>query len=356
MIRTQKSEPRTRITRSQHAIRRDSPMKRVSVYIFWPLFILSAPAIGAAADPVAPAATAEASVHFNRGVELYREGNLDAALAEFVRANEISPNYRLSYNMAQVQIERHDYVRAVALLESYLEQGGAEIAAARRAEVEQEAARLRERIAVLWITADVEAASVWVNDERIAGLPLQKPVMLNAGVARLRVEAEGRKPYIAELSVAGGDRPRLELSLEVLPTNAPTLTPAIAPNDAEPGAGWSPLRATGFASELLGVACLGVGVGFGVSVLNHADTANALCDGNRCTSQRGVEAAKTAATQATLATVGVASGAALIVTGAIFWFAGARDSSASGERAAPDVSVRPVASSSELALALSGRW
>jgi hypothetical protein len=107
---------------------------------------------------------------------------------------------------------------------------------------------------------------------------------------------------------------------------------------------------------LLGVACLGVGVGFGISVLKQADTANELCDQNLCTSQRGVDAAQTAATQATFATVGVAAGAALMVTGAVFWIAGARESAPSSERATVEMSVAPLASASELAMALSGRW
>ena len=39
--------------------------------------------------------------HFQRGVELYGERNYDGALAEFSRAHELSPNYRVLYNLAQ---------------------------------------------------------------------------------------------------------------------------------------------------------------------------------------------------------------------------------------------------------------
>jgi hypothetical protein len=329
------------------------------------LLTLCTPLVGAAADPAASdtpseapsaatsEATSKAKAHFDRGVELYREGNLDAALAEFERANELSPSHHLLYNLAQVQAERHDYVHAVELLDSYLERGGAAVPAARRAEVEEEAARLRQRIAALWVSADVDTATLWVNDEAVATLPLHKPVMLNAGIARLRIEAVGRKTLVRELAVAGGDRPHLTLSLEVAPSAATALSPE---RDAEPASGWSPLRSVGFFTGALGVVGIGVGSGFGISVLDQSKTARRLCDGNRCTSQRGVDAAERAATYATIATIGVAAGGGLLVTGVVLWLSGAKNASDSAEPGNADVRVAPLASSSELGMALSGKW
>lgn len=197
--------------------------------------------------------TAEASAHFNRGVELYHEGNLDAALTEFLRANELAPNYRLLYNMAQVQSERHDYVRAIELLSAYLRQGGAEISAARRKEVEQEAARLRQRVATLWVSADAENASLWINEERVASLPLPQPVLLNAGIVRVRVEADGRKPYATELNVAGGDQPRLQVALEIAQGPA-------AASQRGPQIDYTPVWVSGIATATLGVGTIVFGV------------------------------------------------------------------------------------------------
>lgn len=203
-------------------------------------------AVNAAA--AGPEAASEAATHFNRAVQLYREGNLDAALAEFTRANELAPNYRLLYNMAQVQAERHDYVRALELMQAYLQQGGAEIPAARRAEVEQEQARLRERVALLWVTADAPGAKLFINEEPVATLPLQALVPLNPGLIRVRVEADGRKPYIGDLTVAGGDRPRLEVALEVQPT--------VATAPREPEIDYTPVWISGVAAGALGIGAL----------------------------------------------------------------------------------------------------
>ena len=220
-------------------------MQRVRHRLAVQLLVACAATAAVAAEP---AAASEAATHFNRGVQLYREGNLDAALAEFGRANELAPNYRLLYNMAQVQAERHDYVRALALMQAYLEQGGAEIPAARRAEVTEEQTRLRERVALLWVSADAPGARLFVNEEPVASLPLQGLVPLNPGMIRVRVEADGRKTYVGELNVAGGDRPRLALALEVQPSAAS------APRG--PQIDYTPVWVSGIAAGALGVGAL----------------------------------------------------------------------------------------------------
>jgi tetratricopeptide (TPR) repeat protein len=129
---------------------------------------------------------------------------------------------------------------------------------------------------------------------------------------------------------------------------------APVPSDAsEPANGWSTARVLAVVAGAAGVVSLGVGMGFGALVLADADTANASCVENRCTSQRAVNAAKAAAKEATVATVGIATGAALIAAGTALWLG----SASSVEPAEPaGVNVAPLASASELGLTLSGGW
>ena len=47
----------------------------------------------AAAEEVSQEALAEAGARFDRGVQLYRERSFEAALAEFLRAYEVAPNF-----------------------------------------------------------------------------------------------------------------------------------------------------------------------------------------------------------------------------------------------------------------------
>src|SRR4051812_4490754 len=72
-----------------------------------------------------------ARTHFQRGVALYRATAYDAALAEFTRAYDSAPNYRILYNLAQIQAQRHDYVASLRLFRRYLDDGAAHVPEAR---------------------------------------------------------------------------------------------------------------------------------------------------------------------------------------------------------------------------------
>jgi Tfp pilus assembly protein PilF len=72
----------------------------------WPVIsfaaalVVSATPSGAVAAP--DDAAEAAKQHFNRGVASYRDGDFDAALAEFEKAYETRPDYRVLYNLGQV--------------------------------------------------------------------------------------------------------------------------------------------------------------------------------------------------------------------------------------------------------------
>jgi tetratricopeptide (TPR) repeat protein len=173
------------------------------------VLVTSVPALGAGPDH----SVAEARLHFDRGVALYGQGSLDAALAEFTRAHDLTRDYRLLYNIAQVQAERHDYARAIGLLTEYLQRGSSGLSRERRAEVEAELSQMGQRVAELWVTADVAGAEVWVGQHLIGQLPLTSPIRMNAGPSTIRVVKPGYEVIVHELVLAGGDRPRLELRL-----------------------------------------------------------------------------------------------------------------------------------------------
>jgi hypothetical protein len=156
----------------------------------------------------------------------------------------------------------------------------------------------------------------------------------------------------AELAVLELDpAPAGELALRPAPTGS-----VPAPKDAsepEHGSDGSTSRVAALVSGAAGLVSLGLGIGFGIRVLADADTANASCVENRCTSQRAVNAAKAASTNATVATVGVSVGVGLIATSAVLWLASRSDPEAD---APAGVNVTPLASASELGLTLSGGW
>lgn len=164
--------------------------------------------------------TAAAAEHFEKGVALYRDGSLDAALVHFERAYELVPNYLLLYNIGQVNAERGEFVSAMQSFEQYLAEGSGQIEPERRSKVEAELRKLRTRVAQLMITTNVGGAELFV-DGRLAGKsPLQEPILVNAGQRIVRVEKPGYVTVTQTLKIVGEEQPRLLVNLEpVEPVN-----------------------------------------------------------------------------------------------------------------------------------------
>jgi hypothetical protein len=174
------------------------------------------------------AAQASAADHFERGIELYQEGSLDAALVEFERAYESVPDYRVLYNLAQVQTQRGEYVEAIALFEKYLAEGGESITPERKTEVEQDLVKLNGRVARLWVESNADGAELFINGKQVGVLPLTQPVLINSGVCDIRVTRAGYEPRLHQVKVAGGEKPRVSLPLTAI---APT---PVAPAQRSP--------------------------------------------------------------------------------------------------------------------------
>jgi tetratricopeptide (TPR) repeat protein len=180
-------------------------------------------------------ATEKARASFYEGVELFKEGSFEAALAEFQRANQISPSYRVLYNIAQAYVELHDYVNAYTTLKDYVQHGGDELSAARRTQVDELNRKLEKRIAYLEIICNLDDADIRVDDISVGTSPLAFPVLVNAGPRRLSAVKPGYPVAARILTVAGTDRSKVTLEivtpLEVQPSKlatAPTATPALA--------------------------------------------------------------------------------------------------------------------------------
>ncbi|MDB4938066.1 MAG: uncharacterized protein JWP87_5038 [Labilithrix sp.] len=185
----------------------------------------------ARAEPApSAAATAEAEAHFKRGVSLYEDADFKAALVEFRRAHELSKNWRLLYNVARAEYQAHDYAAALATFETYLREGADKIPRARRAEVDQEVARLRARVGRLTVRANVPDAVVTIDDEAVGRVPLTRSVTV--GPHRIAVKKDGYAPWSQSVDVAGGDDRAFDAVLEapVAVTPPPPPPETIAPS------------------------------------------------------------------------------------------------------------------------------
>src|SRR5260370_20021824 len=111
-----------------------------------------------------PAGQLDGRAHFKRGVDFFKEGDYRAAMIEFKRAYEAAPNYKVLYNLGQTSLELQDYAGALKAFRGYLDGGGRDIAAARRAQVEVELKKLDSRVARVEIAVNLEGADVAGDD------------------------------------------------------------------------------------------------------------------------------------------------------------------------------------------------
>jgi hypothetical protein len=186
--------------------------------------------------------------HFDRAVALFRDADYEAALADFDRAYELAPHWGLLYNIGLARAALRDYPGAVEALERHLEDGGAQVPAARREQVEAELRRLRALVGRVAVSVTgPAAATVLVDDAEVGATPLAAPVAVAAGRHMVEVRARGFLPWRRQVVVAGGVTEELRVALEPVPersgailveANVPDATVAV---DGEP-AGTTPLE------------------------------------------------------------------------------------------------------------------
>lgn len=204
--------------------------------------------------------------HFLSGVDLYREGDFRAAIIEFERAYEAAPNFKVFYNIGQAHLELQDYAAAHVAFKRFLEEGGSRVDPAQRKKVEDEIRRLAGRIANARIRANVDGATILVDDVAKGTTPLSTPLVVSAGRRKFSAQKQGYLSATRSVDVAGGDEVELDLALVPVQTADPVAQPQPAPpKPAEPApvrqqpetgmgtAFWVSLTATGVLAAGSGV-------------------------------------------------------------------------------------------------------
>lgn len=226
------------------------------------------------ADTAATADTDEARLRFQRGVELYESGDVQAAYIEFKRAYALAPRYQLLFNIAQAQAELKDYVGALASLSQYLEEGGHEISQERSLAVSKEMKRLQTYIAYVQLNISVKGAQIRVDGELVQQSSPGSGIAVSAGRRKIEVLHKDYLPWERYVDVAGEDQIALDAMLVARSKEpskaavAPKQPKAVAPPLREPppkrsGPGplfWSGVAATavfGASSAVLGGLTLG---------------------------------------------------------------------------------------------------
>jgi hypothetical protein len=201
-----------------------APLRR-SLSLAWASLLLTLAASGqkptpstapapspAASASAAPADTkAEARQRFERGLALFEQGELDAALAEFLRSRELYPTKSAAINAARVLQKLKRYHEAQEKLEALLAETS-QLKDEERTTINQIITELRPRVATLDIRVSEAGATVLINGE-IRGLTPVGPLRVNAGSHLLRVVKEGYVTLEQRVDAAGDTVNPIEVKL-----------------------------------------------------------------------------------------------------------------------------------------------
>ena len=231
------------------------------------------------------AATDEGRERFKRGVALFRDGDFRAALIEFNRANEVAPNAKIHFNVAQTCLELQEYACALRAFERYLGEGGADIPKQRRQESERELERLRKLVGSVTIISNKNGAEITLDDASIGRTPLAHPVLVGAGRHKITVSLAPLTPTTRVVDVAGGDEVDVAMdlveSLPVVPVETALVVDArprpVA--SSEPPAESLPPSRTPFWIGLVTTGALAAGAGVtGVLALSAKSSLDSTAD------------------------------------------------------------------------------
>jgi hypothetical protein len=193
----------------------------------WVVLTVSGVSPAWAADPPrkVEGGSDNAASRFQIAVELYHEGNYAGALAEFKKAYQISPSYRVLFNIAQTQYALGDFVSAYKSLNQYRSEGGDGIPAERVTQVNEMSGKLAERIAYVTISSNVAGAEIRVDDVSVGTSPLPGPVSVNVGTRRISAVDGGRLAAVRVVTVAGRETAKVELQFEQPVASVPVAAP-----------------------------------------------------------------------------------------------------------------------------------
>lgn len=158
-------------------------------------------------------ARAQASALRQEGNTAMQSGRPADALAMYAQAYALHPDPALLYNLGRAQQALADYPAALSLLERFEREADLELKH-RVAGLDRLLAELRARVATVTLRANVDGATVRLNDKLLGRTPFRAPLRVNAGDGRLDITAEGYLPFKRDVTLEGGQSTSLDVHLD----------------------------------------------------------------------------------------------------------------------------------------------
>jgi hypothetical protein len=155
-----------------------------------------------AADAPPDPKKAEAAQRFDRGLQLFDDGDTAGALAEFKRTYELVPNPVVLFNIGLVYAAMGRPVSAVDALEKVM-QTPDKLSTDQRERATRTLNDQKQRIGRLMVTTVPEGARIDIDNVESARTPLTAPIRVSEGAHIIGAVAEGYAPDRKEVVVAG---------------------------------------------------------------------------------------------------------------------------------------------------------
>lgn len=156
---------------------------------------------------------AEARRHFEQGVALFQEDDMEAALAEFRASYGLNPLPQVLFNIAVSLRRLRRYAEAADSLRQYLA-GPADESAERRELAQSLVTELEALLARVSLSVDREDADVFVDGELVGRTPLDGPLRLATGEHVVEVRLDGFQTFRERVAVHGGQDIDLTVELD----------------------------------------------------------------------------------------------------------------------------------------------
>jgi hypothetical protein len=305
---------------------------------------------------VAQEVSEEGRRHFEAGVAHLQDpdgARYAEAFQEFQAAYAASPSWKILGNLGLCAMKLERDGEAIAAWEKYLQEGGADLDAEERSQVERDLNTLKASLST--ITVETTPSGATITDERQP--PTGSPVVnrygpidaatkigIKSGHHRITAQLAGHDPVVWEFDAApGGDQTH---TFELKPTPAPTqggtgaggsLSSPTVVDEGTPG-----LRIASYVALGVGVVGLGAGTFFALDAKKKADDADDKCGGSRenCNLVAGTSEAdeveslnSDSGSSKTMAIVGFAVGGVGIAAGVAMLVASSGSSGSSAETA-----------------------
>jgi hypothetical protein len=197
--------------------------------------VLGLPAASAGvahAEPARPALTGDAKAAYDQARALYAKGDYEGSLGALERAQKLSPDPRLFWNMAACEKKLGHHAKAMRHVERYLGAASGLLTDDEKREATQFLTAASAYVGRVTVTSSVEGTEVLVDDDLAGTTPLSKPIVVDQGDRRVRFVRSGYASIERSEKVAGGSE--LRWTVELVPEHRATPAPASTP-EGPPG-------------------------------------------------------------------------------------------------------------------------